>query len=347
MSIPIANVYYLLCYAWGHAAERDVVSAGEIGHFERIHDLFGLVLAEGTFRLLHRGLDRGYREVREDLPGVRGKILVSEMAKQALRTRGHVACLSEEMSHDVLHNRILRSTLRELLDIRDLDRDVRARVRLAFRRMEGIRLIRVDRLAFRQVQLDRNRRTYRFLLALCALIHEQLLVDQTDGTAYFRDFREDEAQMHALFEKFVGEFYQRELIGYRVRAPKQIAWFDAWAPMEEDLTRIPRMQADVVMEAPDRRIILDAKYYRKSLGGAFGAQKLHSENLYQILAYLRNREANEADGPRHEGILLYPVVDQPLAVEVHLEGFRIRARGVDLSQDWWTIHQRMLDIVAN
>ena len=110
--IPIANIYYLLCYAWEHVEESDVVRLDEVGELERVHDLLGKVLAEGTFRLIRSGIDRGYREVSEDIAGIRGKIDVGETVKRALRSRGQVACTFEEMSHDVLHNRILRSTLR-------------------------------------------------------------------------------------------------------------------------------------------------------------------------------------------------------------------------------------------
>ncbi|HSW29776.1 MAG TPA: hypothetical protein VLH75_09880 [Longimicrobiales bacterium] len=345
MKIPIANVYYLLCYAWGHAEERDVVSLGDVGRFERFHDLFGKVLAQGTFQLLHRGLDRGYREIQDDVAGIRGKLEVSEMVKRALRSRGRAACLYEELSHDVLHNQILRSTLRDLLGVPDLDQEVRAQVRTAFRRMDGVNIIRVTRQAFRQVQLDRNRRVYRFLLAVCALIHERLLVDQADGRVLFRDFRDDDQRMWKLFEAFVTEFYRKEQTTYRVASQRKIPWHDASAAVEGDLARIPAMWADVVLESRERRIILDAKFYETALDGPFGARKLRSVNLYQLLAYLRNRQAREPVGPPHEGVLLYPVVEEPLAVEVRLEGFRIRARGVDLAQEWTRIHQDMLDVV--
>ena len=118
--IPIRNVYYLLCYAWGHMDESDVVDAASLDRFERIHDLFGMVLAEGTFRLLKRGIDRGYREVTRDLRGLRGKLEMGAMATRALRARGLTSCTYEELSHDVLHNRILRSTLQALLGVPDL-----------------------------------------------------------------------------------------------------------------------------------------------------------------------------------------------------------------------------------
>ena len=67
MNIPIANVYYLLCYAWGHVQEMDVVRVEELRGLRGVHDLLGKVLAEGVFRLVRRGIDRGYRALREDL----------------------------------------------------------------------------------------------------------------------------------------------------------------------------------------------------------------------------------------------------------------------------------------
>ena len=341
--IPIANIYYLLCYAWSHVEERDVVRLEELDGLERVHDLLGKVLAEGVFRLIRRGIDRGYREVREDLAGIRGKIAMGETAKRSLRARGQVACDFEELSHDVLHNRILRSTLRSLLRVQDLNREVRAEVRNAYTKLDGVSVVRLNRRSFQRVQLDRNRRYYRFLLSVCRLIHEQLLVDERSGDARFTDFTEE--RMDRLYEDFIIEFYRREQERYRVNhRGRTISWVDEGTP-DHQQSWLPRMEADVILEAPDRRIIMDAKYYRDSLGGRYGG-KLHSNNLYQLLAYLRNREATEPAGPKHEGILLYPVVNTPLSADVRLEGFSIRARSIDLARDWRHIHADMLAVIS-
>ena len=40
--IPIANIYYLLCYAWSHVEERDVVRLEEIDGLQRVHDLLAV-----------------------------------------------------------------------------------------------------------------------------------------------------------------------------------------------------------------------------------------------------------------------------------------------------------------
>ena len=341
--IPIANIYYLLCYAWSLVEERDVVRLAEIEGLHRIHDLLAKVLARGTFRLIRRGIDRGYRELREDLAGIRGKLAVGETVKRALRARGQAACDFEELSHDVLHNRILRSTLSSLLRLPDLHPEVETEVRNAYLKLHGVGVVLLNRQLFQQVQLDRNRQIYRFLLSVCKLVHDHLLVDERAGDATFIDFSEE--KLAKLFEDFVIEFYRREQRDYRVNhGGRGIAWDDdgTW---DDQRSKIPRMEADVILEGPKRRIILDTKYYQEALGGRYGG-KLRSDNLYQLLAYLRNREATAKPGPRHEGILLYPVVDAPLAIDVRLEGFAIRARGIDLAQEWRNIHAAMTALIA-
>ncbi len=348
--IPIANVYYLLCYAWRHMEEANVVRLDELEGLQQVHDLLGKVLARGTFRLLRRGIDRGYQEIRQDLAGIRGKLAVGETAKRALRARGRAACDFEELSRDVLHNRILRSTLGLLLRLPDLNPEVNAEVRSAWLKLDGVQEVQLNARLFGQVQLDRNRQVERFLLAVCRLVHDQLLVDERSGDARFADFTDE--RMEKLFETFATEFYRRELVDYRVNpGGRRILWDDDGTSGSQR-SMIPRMEADVILEAPERRagsarrIVLDTKYYVEALSEHHGTRKLRSENLYQLLAYVRNREATAQPGPRHEGILLYPVVDAPLKVDVRLEGFSIRARSIDLGQKWSRIHGDMLAVVS-
>ena len=92
------------------------------------------------------------------------------------------------------------------------------------------------------------------------------------------------------------------------------------------------MEADVILEGPGRRINLDAKYYREAFGGHYVGGKLLSPHLYQPPVYLRNREATAASGARHEGMLLYATVDEPVSQGTVLEGFSIRARSINLGQ---------------
>ena len=344
--IPILNVYYLLCYAWGRVQERNTSRLAMLGSLSTVQDLLGKVLAGGVNHLFRRGIDRGYRERREDLAGIRGKLAVSEAAKRALRVQGRVACDFEELSVDVLPNRILRTALHGLLDRRNgLAPAVRSEVRSAYRRLDGVSRTRLKTNTFSQVQLGGNRRLYQFLLSVCRLLYESTIVDENTGRTTFRDFRRDEATMWALFEEFVTGFYKREQHVYSVNpGGRRIDWADT----DTDRSRIPVMEADVILESPERRIVLDTKYYSDALarGRGSGTGKLHSGNLYQLLAYVRNRQGTSPGGPVHEGILLYPEVREPLRVDIRLEGSRIQARTVNLDRDWHHIHREMLETIG-
>ena len=349
-NIPILNVYYLLCYAWGRVQERDTRRLAELGALSTVQDLLGKVLAGGVNHLVRRGIDRGYVERREDLTGIRGKLAVSETTKRALQARGRAACDFEELSVDFLPNRILRTSLHGLLGRRvTLHRGVRGEVRSAYRRLDGVSRTRLKRNTFSQVQLGGNRRLYEFLLSVCRLLYESSVVDETTGRTIFRDFRSDEATMWALFEEFVTGFYLREQGVYDVNpGGRRIHWGDACAEDDANRARIPVMTADAILESPHRRIILDTKYYPDALarGRGIGTGKLHSDNLYQLLAYLRNRQARGSGHPTHEGILLYPQVGEPLRARIRLEGFWIQARTVNLDRDWWHIHREMLETIG-
>ena len=356
--IPILNLYYLLCYAWDFAEERDTRVLGDAGKLSAVQDLLGMVLATRANRLRRRGIDRGYVERREDLPGIRGKLAVSETGKRALRARGRAACDFEELSVDILPNRILRSSLDSLRrlgkrrrgkrgELMGLDGGVRQEVVSAYHRLGGVSVVPLRRRTFGLVQLDRNRRLYRFLLSVCRLVYDSQLVDGSKwDRTIFVDLRTDERKMWRLFEEFVTGFYRREQREFSVNSKgRGISWCRPEGATDEDRALIPRMEADIILESKDRRIIMDTKFYREALAGRYGSAKLKSGNLYQLLTYLRNREATKPNGPRHEGILLYPQVDEPVAAEIRLECFRIQARTINLRQCWRKIHKDLLEIL--
>ena len=340
--IPILNVYYLLCYAWKHWEAGDTVRRNRLDRLETVQDLLAKILSQGIFQLIRTGLDRGFSEIHEDIAGVRGRIDLAQTTKRALRAKGQIACVYEELSHDVLHNQMLRATLRHLLRLPNLDHKVRGDVRKGYLKLAGISDIHLNRRTFGQVVLDRNRRNYRFLLSVCQLIYDQLLVDETSGQATFREV--SDSRLAQLFEDFVIGFYQSEQHKYAVnKKGRRIRWNKGDMPASS-VAAVPRMEADVILEAPDKRIIMDTKFYEETLGGRIGG-KLRSNHLYQLLAYLRNREATVPAPVRHDGILLYPTVDQHVDISVCLEGFNIRATTINLGQPWKQIRNDLLGVL--
>ena len=342
MKIPVRNIYYLLCYAWDHVGEGETVDVGS-EQFGGLVDLFAKVLNEGVARLISRGLDRDYLTVHEDIRGLKGKLDLATTVKRNLLLNGKAHCAFDELSYDVPQNRILKATLRRLTLVAALDPAERRRTERLYRKLDAVSDVRLTTSLFRTVQIHRNNRFYSFLLHLCRIIHENLLVNEEDGTAQFRDFREDEHQMGLVFQQFVKTFWERET-DYGVSAPK-IDWFGAEAS-ETDLRHLPGMQTDIVLRSQERTIIVDTKFYRKPLDTRFGGRRARSGHLYQIVAYVTNwAAAASADEPEPEGWLLYAAVDGDFDYRFELMGRRIRVCSIDLGKGWREIEGDLKGLV--
>ena len=112
MNIPIQNVYFLLCYAWDKLDEKERVDVDPVG-ITTLVDLFSRVLINGTNHLLKRGFDRSYVADEQWTGRLRGKVLFDAVAKSGAAT-ATLPCEFDELSYDVLHNQLLKATVRRL-----------------------------------------------------------------------------------------------------------------------------------------------------------------------------------------------------------------------------------------
>ena len=105
----------------------------------QIVDMLGGVLNNGIRHVLRRGLHRGYVSHKETIPGVRGKIDISATVKAGDRPGAAAVCEFDELSHDVGHNRILRSTVQGLLRLGSLDPKLRDDLAGTNRRLQRLK----------------------------------------------------------------------------------------------------------------------------------------------------------------------------------------------------------------
>jgi 5-methylcytosine-specific restriction enzyme subunit McrC len=306
-------------------------------------DLFARVLHSGVDHVLRLGLDRGYVLHRESIPGLRGKLDLSATLKTAAATRAQAVCEFDDLSHDVLHNRIIKSTIRGLLLNPTLSNEAREPLSETYRRLQQIQVITVTDRAFRSVQLHRNNGAYRFLLEICRIVHEMQIVHETSGDVPFRDFVRDEHRMRRLFERFVRNFYRREQHTYRVCGNKLNWGRTSGSP--DDVRFLPQMRTDVRLESKGRTLVVETKFVPQLFQTYYGKDTLRPSHLYQLFAYLRNVSAARAASRPVDGLLLYPTVSVTCDLRYEMHGHHVRVFSVNLAQPWQQIRLDLLRLL--
>ncbi len=344
MSIPIHNIYYLLSYAWNKLDEENIVRVDAIA-CDTLVDLLAKVLANGMTYVLRGGLDRGYLPYCEQTATLRGKIDFVTTLKRTYFRQPSVYCHYDELDYNVLHNRIVKTIIGSLLQYRQLDRNVHSDLLGIYRQLSHIRDIALTKRHFGLVQLHSNNYFYDFLLDVCEVIYDNLLMSEHDGTWTFKDFVRDERKMATLFEAFVRNFYKREQRTFVV-SRETLTW-DARRLGDTPNGFLPTMQTDISLTsiAADRKIIIDTKYYKEALKSNYDKDRIISANLYQIYAYLEHVPPLETGTPC-EGMLLYPSVDTSLNLSYDIKGYPISIRTINLHQPWQQIHRELLDIIG-
>ncbi len=341
MNIPIQNIYYLLCYAWDKLAEREVVNV-EAVDITCLSDLFARVLINGTNHLLKGGFDRGYVPLHEWTGRPRGRICFQEAVHKNASKTSTLPCDFDDLSYNVLHNQILKATMRRLIRTEGLAAEFSEGLAQLCRLFSGIQDIELTNRLFGQVQLHRNNQFYDFLLKVCELIYRNLLVSEKSGTCKFMDFVRDRRQMAILFENFVRNFY-RIHTDYTVKR-EDIYWH--WIAADHVAAGLlPKMQTDISLNSETRKIIIDCKFTPEATQHHYEAETLRSSHLFQIHAYLNNLPKGGLNDSC-EIMLLYPTVDSPLFASYADNGRKISIRTIDLNQPWRGIHKDLLALIA-
>ena len=194
------------------------------------------------------------------------------------------------------------------------------------------------------INYNRNNQTYRLLITICYLVVKGLLQSKSDGSVKMMDFL-DEQRMCRLYEKFILEYYKKHYPQIRTAA-SQIDW-----ALDDGIgTMLPTMQSDIMLSYKkgdiDKTLIIDAKYYAHTTQVQYDVHTLHSNNLYQIFTYVKNKATN---GGEVSGMLLYAKTDEEIYPdnEYQMSGNQICVKTLDLSCDFEGIATQLDGIVLS
>lgn len=339
--IPIQNIYYMLSYAFQTLqAENYKDLATE--NFHNTAELCAAILDKGIGIQLKHGLRRDYVSKSESLSTLQGKLNISESIKTQTMLKKQMICTYDEFSTNIQFNQIIKSTVLLLLKA-NITNSRKKSLRKLLLFFSGVNESDLHFVNWNQ-QYNRSNQNYQMLIGMCYLVYKGLLTTQNNGTTKLMDFF-DGQRMCRLYEKFLLEYYRKEHPELTANT-SQIAWqLD-----DTENQMLPRMQTDIMLSKNNNILIIDAKYYSHMTQQQYGIHTLHSNNLYQIFTYVKNKEF-ELRNYEHtvSGMLLYAQTDEDIIPNntYHMSGNQISVLALDLNQDFSKISRTLDDIAKN
>ena len=323
--IPIKNLYYMLSYAFQLLNEQGYKNLAT-EDFKNAGDLCAAILIRGISYQLKRGLGREYISETDTISAIRGKIEITESIKNQSMIRSQMVCTYDEFSVDSPLNRIIKSTVMLLLKA-DITAQRKKDLRKLMVYFADVYLVDVHSINW-AVNYNRNNQTYRLLITICHLVVKGLLQTKSDGSVKMMDFI-DEQRMCRLYEKFILEYYRKHYYPQIKASASQIDW-----ALDDGIgTMLPTMQSDIMLSCKEKTLIIDAKYYAHTTQVQYDVHTLHSNNLYQIFTYVKNKATK---GGEVSGMLLYAKTDEEIYPnnEYLMSGNKITVRTLDLNCDF-------------
>lgn len=333
--IPVQNVYYMLAYAF-QVLNEDGYRSVATEKFNNVAELCAAILTKGVAMQLKRGLGRDYIPETDTLSGIKGKIDITESIKMQTMQRRQMVCTYDEFSVNTYMNRIIKTTMIKLLHS-DIDKSRKKELRKLLVFFDNVQELEVHSIEWNQ-QYSKNNQTYRMLISICYLVLKGMLQTTTNGSTKLMQFVDEQRMCH-LYEKFILEYYRKEHPEL-VASAAQIPW-----QLDDDFSdMLPVMQTDIMLTQGAKIFIIDAKYYTHTTQVQYDVHSLHSNNLYQIFTYVKNKDYELRD-VQHEvaGMLLYAKTDEDIQPDQKymMSGNRIYVKTLDLNTDFTKIREQL------
>lgn len=333
--IKIKNIYYMLSYAFQNL-QQDKYKNCETEDFDNARDLFAEILIKGISQEVKRGLGKEYILIQSQLSNPKGKFNITESIKNSAIQKKQLVCEYDEFSINSYLNRIIKTTSLLLIksDISLERKKSLKRLMIYFNEVEELNPFTINW----KIQFNKNNQTYKMLIHICWLVIKGLIQSNNNGQFKINDFI-DEQRMCRLYEKFILEFYKKEYPNLKVSS-SQIKW----ALDDDNDFMLPTMQSDIMIETKEKVLIIDAKYYEHSTQKQFDTITLHSNNLYQIFTYVKNKSVC---GKQVSGMLLYAKTDEIIFPNNSylMDGNKISAKTLDLNCDFNDIKEQLFKII--
>lgn len=345
-NILIKNIYYMLAYVYCDLNKKQYAHLA-VENFEDIEDLLTSILIKGVNYQLKKGLYTDYQEKEELISVVRGKIVLQETLNQLNAGKRQIYCQFDELSYDNMFNKIIKATMILLLKNIKIKEEYKIVIKKYLRYFAKVGYIDLVNVKWGQLKryYHRNNMSYELLMNICYLIYDRHILSDKQGDNYLWNFIDD-INMANLYEKFVLNYYKKHYPELKAKS-EVISWnVDSDG---EALSFLPRMRTDITLKYANKILIIDTKFYQYSLVKHSKYKnshlKYHSDNLYQIFTYVKNKDKLNIGNVK--GLLLYAqtVENGEIRHKYIMGGNEFYVQTLNLNQDFANIKTKLNDII--
>ena len=250
------------------------------------------LFCDGLWAAVRRGLVRHYESREENLVVMRGRLHVAGQVRHNLARPDRLYCTFDEFSEDTALNRILKATVRLLLEVARSPASTRSLSELLFC-FQDVADLHPSGAQRERVVLNRLSDRYRPLVALAQMFLRGYSPDVVSGGGHGFAVLFD---MNELFEEYVGRQTRAAL--------KPLGWNVTLQGPRRHLARSIEgepafaLRPDIVVERDgETRLIIDTKWKRLKEGQ--NREGVILADAYQMFAYAERYDARDV-------VLLYP-----------------------------------------
>ena len=181
------------------------------------------------------------------------------------------------------------------------------------------------------------------LMNVCYFVLDGMIQTTNKGDYKMTTFSDE--HIHRLYEKFVLEYFKQHHSYLSEARAAQVKW-DLSSDTEESMIRfLPVMQTDIFLRYKEQILIIDTKYYGHTMQMQYDKETLHSGNMYQIFAYVKNQDVKNTGNV--SGMLLYAKTEEAITPDCSfvMSGNKICVKTLDLNKEFKLIAAQ-LDKIA-
>lgn len=310
--------------------------------FDNIENLFAAILSKGIAQQIKQGLHREYVTLNDDLKTLKGKINLINTIKNKGKNKVLLNCDFDEYSENNIYNQIIKTTAYYLITNGNVNNTYKKKLKQLLLFFNSVEIIDKNTIQWKNIHFNKNNKNYNMLINICYFVLHDLLLSNESGNKKILQFTEE--NMPKLFEKFVLEYYKKHYKGRLHVDSSQIKW--NLAP-DDKSDYLPKMQSDISLwDNSGNTLIIDTKYYTHTMASSqFKKKTLHSNNLYQIFTYVKNKDVSNSG--KVSGVLLYAKTNESIVPDENfvMGGNKMSVKTLDLNNTFSKISEQLDSII--